>query len=187
MKKHYDILGLRKDATEKEINDAFWKLSSQSSPTITEENLRRINEAYNFLMFGDNRINYREEGNDIVHISEDKTEKISKLEKQCNDNFEIYLTALDNHHQANMKYIPAIFIRYFMIPAITIASLIEFANEEYAQGGIFTIMAVALSYLSFKRLPPKKQEVLQLKKETEIAKERYNLIQKKDITPLSLN
>jgi curved DNA-binding protein len=69
-KDYYAVLGVKKDATEKEIRQAFRRLARQYHPDVNpnnkeaEEHFKEINEAYEVLSDGEKRSRYDEMGAD---------------------------------------------------------------------------------------------------------------------------
>ena len=69
-KDYYAVLGVKKDATEKEIRQAFRRLARQYHPDVNpnnkeaEEHFKEINEAYEVLSDPEKRQRYDEMGAD---------------------------------------------------------------------------------------------------------------------------
>ena len=76
MSKYYDVLGVAKDATEKEIRQAYRRLARQYHPDVNkndataEEKFKEINEAYGVLSDDDSRKKYDRYGENWRHAEE---------------------------------------------------------------------------------------------------------------------
>ena len=76
MSNYYDVLGVAKDATEKEIRQAYRRLARQYHPdvnkndTAAEEKFKDINEAYGVLSDEDSRRKYDRYGEHWRHAEE---------------------------------------------------------------------------------------------------------------------
>ena len=76
MSNYYDVLGVAKDATEKEIRQAYRKLARQHHPDVNkndptaEEKFKEINEAYGVLSDDDSRKKYDRYGDNWRHAEE---------------------------------------------------------------------------------------------------------------------
>ena len=70
MSNYYDLLGVGKDASEKDIRQAYRRLARQYHPDVNkndagaEEKFKEINEAYSVLSDGDSRQKYDRYGDD---------------------------------------------------------------------------------------------------------------------------
>ncbi len=76
MSNYYDVLGVAKDATEKEIRQAYRRLARQYHPDVNkndaaaEEKFKEINEAYGVLSDDDSRKKYDRYGENWRHAEE---------------------------------------------------------------------------------------------------------------------
>jgi molecular chaperone DnaJ len=75
-KNYYDILGVKRDATEKEIKQAYRKLARQHHPDVNpgdkkaEAKFKEINEAFEVLSDKDKRQKYNEFGENWQHADQ---------------------------------------------------------------------------------------------------------------------
>ena len=76
MSNYYDVLGVAKDASEKEIRQAYRRLARQYHPDVNrkdteaEEKFKEINEAYGVLSDEESRKKYDRYGNNWRHAEE---------------------------------------------------------------------------------------------------------------------
>ena len=76
MSNYYDVLGVAKDATEKEIRQAYRRLARQYHPDVNkndptaEDRFKEVNEAYGVLSDEDSRKKYDRYGDDWRHAEE---------------------------------------------------------------------------------------------------------------------
>lgn len=76
MSNYYDVLGVAKDATEKEIRQAYRRLARQYHPDVNkndpsaEDKFKEINEAYGVLSDQDSRKKYDRYGDNWRHAEE---------------------------------------------------------------------------------------------------------------------
>ena len=76
MSNYYDVLGVSRDATEKEVRQAYRKLARQYHPDVNkndaaaEEKFKEINEAYGVLSDEDSRKKYDRYGENWRHADE---------------------------------------------------------------------------------------------------------------------
>ena len=76
MSNYYDVLGVAKDATEKEIRQAYRRLARQYHPDVNkndptaEDRFKEVNEAYGVLSDEDSRKKYDRYGGDWRHAEE---------------------------------------------------------------------------------------------------------------------
>ena len=76
MSNYYDVLGVAKDATEKEIRQAYRQLARQYHPDVNkndptaEDKFKEVNEAYGVLSDEDSRKKYDRYGDNWRHVEE---------------------------------------------------------------------------------------------------------------------
>ena len=76
MSNYYDVLGVAKDATEKEIRQAYRRLARQYHPDVNksdpaaEDKFKEVNEAYGVLSDEDSRKKYDRFGDNWRHVEE---------------------------------------------------------------------------------------------------------------------